>query len=341
MFENQFLNFVLIIASFWLASYVITLMMTFLEKAASKTGTTLDDNLIRSSKLPVRYLFILLGFYYAVKYSTFDWAWRDYDMSDIFYALIILLICFTISRMLKTIFKWYEGSDRVSKKNSKTIFIFVQKVTSVAIYIIAFILILDNFGVEIAPLLAGLGVAGLAIALGLQETLANLFAALFLVMDKSINIGDYIQLEDGTNAYIEDISWRSVRIRTIGGNTVIVPNAMFVGQKISSYDYPESPYSMSIRLGVAYGSDLDFVEKVAIQAAKNVIESEGIKIKDNNPIIRFKAFADSAIEFIIIVTVDKVTDESRVKHALVKEIDKQFKKENIEIPFPQRVVYQK
>lgn len=340
MFENQIINFVLIVAGFWLASYVVTIIMTVLEKAASKTGTSLDDNLIHAAKLPVRYLFILLGFYYAVKYAAFDFAWRDYDIADVFYGLIILLVCFTASRMLKTLFEWYE-KNKISRKNSRTMFIFVQKIVSFALYVFAFTLILGHFGVEIAPLLAGLGVAGLAVALGLQETLANLFAALFLVMDKSINIGDYIELEDGTKAYIEDVSWRSVRIRTIGGNTIIVPNSTFVGQKISSYDYPESPYSMSIRLGVAYGSDLDFVEKIAIQAAKNVIELEGIKIKDNNPIVRFKAFADSSIEFIVIVAIDRVTDESRVKHALVKEIDKQFKKENIEIPFPQRVVYQK
>jgi small-conductance mechanosensitive channel len=340
MLENQFLNFALIVLSFWLASYVVTLLMRLLEKAANKTKTSLDDTLIKSAKLPVRYLFILLGFYYAVKYSGLDWQWQDYDISDAFYALIVLLLCFTASRMLKTLFKWYE-KNKISRKNSRTMFIFVQKVVSLSLYVFAFTLILGHFGVQIAPLLAGLGVAGLAVALGLQETLANLFAALFLVMDKSINIGDYIELEDGTKAYIEDVSWRSVRIRTIGGNTIIVPNSLFVGQKISSYDYPESPYSMWINVGVAYGSDLEFVEEVAIRAANNVIKSEGISVQENNPIVRFRAFADSAIEFIVILAIDQVIDESRVQHALIKEIDKQFKQENIEIPFPQRVVYQK
>ena len=158
-------------------------------------------------------------------------------------------------------------------------------------------------------------------------------------MDKSINIGDWIQLEDGTKAYIEDISWRSVRIRTIGNNTVIVPNSVFVGQKISSYDYPVSSFFTSIRVGISYDTDLEKAEYVALQSAEKVIKDENIKDIDNNPIVRFKCFADSAIEFIIIVKIDKVRDEGRVQHALIKEIHKQFKENNIEIPFPQRVVH--
>jgi len=341
MFENQLLIAALIVVGFFLASFVVTIFLSVIEKIASKTETTLDDDLIKAAKLPIRYLFILLGFYYAIKYYGMELKWKHYVAADFFYALIILLVCFTVSRMTKALFVWYENQDRLSRRNSKTIFVFVQKVVSVSIYAIALMLILGHFGVEIAPLLAGLGVVGLAVALGLQKTLENLFAALFLVMDKSINIGDYIQLEDGTKAFIEDVSWRSVRIRTISGNTVILPNSVFVGQKISSYDYPESPYSMELPVGVAYGTDLDFVEEVAIRAATNVIETMKIKTKKNKPLVRFKTFGDSSINFILIVKIDKVTDESPIKHALIKEIYKEFKKENIEIPFPQRVIHQK
>lgn len=341
MFDNEIINAGLIIVGFWLASYGVTILMSLLEKVASKTDTTLDDDMIKAAKLPIRYLFVLLGFYYAVRYYEFELKWRHYEASDFFYALIVLLVSFTAARLFKAFFLWYENQDRISKRRgSKTMFVFVQKVISVAVYAIALIIILDHFGVEIGPLLAGLGVAGLAIALGLQETLANLFAALFLVADKSINIGDYIQLEDGTKAFIEDISWRTVRIRTISGNSVIVPNSVFVGQKISSYDYPVSPYSMAVPVGVAYGSDLDFVESVALRAADMVIKAEKIKVKEE-PVVRFKAFGESAIELIVIVTIDRVTDENRVKHFLIKELYKEFKKENIEIPFPQRVIYQK
>jgi len=129
-----------------------------------------------------------------------------------------------------------------------------------------------------------------------------------------------------------------VRIRTIGGNAVIVPNSKFVGQNISSYDYPVSAFYTSIQVGVAYDTDLDKAEYIAMQAGEKVIKDENIKEMDNNPIIRFNELADSSINFSLILKIDKVQDEGRVKHALIKEVVKQFKAAGIEIPFPQRVV---
>jgi len=339
MFENKLINAALIIIAFWLASYVITIIMRVIGKLAGKTKTSLDDKIIAATRLPVRYLAIILGLYFAIRYYGFSWSWRGYGLKEIFFVLIVLLLGFAFSRLLKTFFIWYGDKERARKIN-QTMFVFIRKMISVFVYAIVLLIIFKQLGIEIGPMLAGLGIAGLAIALGLQQTLANLFSALFLVMDKSINIGDWIQLEDGTKAYIEDISWRSVRIRTIGNNTVIVPNSTFVEQKISSYDYPESTFSTSINVGVSYDSDLEQVEKVAVQAAKNIIKQEKIQVKDNEPIIRYKELADSSINFIVIIKIDSVRDEGRIKHALIKEIVREFRKEDIEIPFPQRVIHQ-
>jgi len=337
MFQNQLLNAIAIVLAFFLASYVITIILSFIEKVTSKTGTDLDDKIIEAIKLPIRHLSILLGFYFGFK--SYDFAWtikgKDYTIEDLFFVLILFLLGFATSRILKTVFIWY-GSREKSNIN-QTMFVFVRKMISVFVYSIILLIAFGQLGIQIGPLLAGLGVAGLAVALGLQTTLENLFSALFLVMDKSINIGDWIQLDDGTKAYIEDISWRSVRIRTIGGNTVIVPNSAFVNQKISSYDYPTKSFFTSVKLGVAYDSDLDKVEYVASQAAEKVIKDEGVKEQVNNPIIRYSSFGDSAINFSVIVKVDSVGDESKIQHALIKEIAKQFRENNIEIPFPQIV----
>lgn len=340
MFENYLLNAFTIIILFWLGSYVATFFISLAGKATSKTETTLDDDIVEGIKLPIRYSFILLGFFFASKNFNFSWTWKEnsYGFSEIFFTLLILLTAFTISRIIKIFFEWYGNTEQGVNAN-QTMFIFSRKVSSVIVYLIALIIILGEFKVQIGPLLAGLGVAGLAIALGLKTTLENLFSALFLVADKSINIGDWIQLEDGTKAYIEDISWRSVRIRTITGNTVIVPNAVFVGQQISSYDYPVSSFFTSVRLGVSYNTDLEKAEYVALQAAEKIIKEEGIKEQENSPVLRYKVFGNSSIDFELIIKIDAVTDESRVQHALIKEIHKQFRESGIEIPFPQVVVH--
>jgi len=340
MFENNLLNAITIVIAFWIGSYVITIIIGLIGKTTSKTKTNLDDNIIEAVKLPIRYLAIILGLFFASKNFEFSWQWKDhtYGFPDIFFILIALLIAYSVSRMLRVLFDWY-GETKQGANTNQTMFIFSRKVSSVLVYLIAITIILGQFNVQIGPLLAGLGVAGLAIALGLKTTLENLFSALFLVVDKSINIGDWIQLEDGTKAYIEDISWRSVRIRTISGNTVIVPNAVFVGQQISSYDYPISSFFTSVKLGVSYDTDLEKAEYVAMQAAEKVIKDENIKEQDNNPTIRYKLFGESAIEFSVILKIDQVKDEGRIQHSLIKELHKQFRENNIEIPFPQMVIH--
>ncbi|MFH1427778.1 MAG: mechanosensitive ion channel family protein [Patescibacteria group bacterium] len=340
IFTNKLIFASGIVVAFWFGSYVVTILMTIIEKATSKTKTSLDDKIIKSLKLPIRIFSLLLGFFLAVKYIGLDWSWRNLNIDVLFFTLIVLLLGFTFSRLLKSFLNWYGAKEQRARKINQTMFVFIRKIISVFVYAIVLLIIFQHLGIQIGPLLAGLGVAGLAIALGLQETLANLFAALFLVMDKSINIGDWIQLEDGSKAYIEDISWRSVRIRTISGNTVIIPNSVFVGQKISSYDYPEKAFSTSVSVGVSYDTDLEKAEEVAIIAARNVIKKEKINTKDNEPIIRYKELADSSINFIVILKVDNAQDEGRIKHTLIKEIIKEFRQAKIEIPFPQRVIHQ-
>jgi small-conductance mechanosensitive channel len=339
IFSNQYINALILVLLFYFGSYIVTFLMGFLEKASTKTKSDLDDKIIHAAKLPVRYLAILLGFFFGFRGFEIAWEIKDKEIgiADLFFILIVLLISFTISRILKVVFRWYEASEK-GGKSGQTMFVFLRKVISIAVYLIAVMVILGQFEIQIGPLLAGLGVAGLAIAFGLQETMANLFAALFIVLDKSINVGDWIQLEDGTKAYIEDISWRSVRIRTISGNTVIVPNSKFVGQNISSYDYPVPSFYTSVEVGVSYDTDLEKAEYVALQSGEKVIKDEEVKEQDNNPIVRFKGFGESSVDFIVIIKVDKVQDEGRIKHALVKQIYKDFKDAGIEIPFPQRVV---
>jgi len=333
---EKFLSSILIVLIFWIASFFATMLIRKLTTYAHKTKTTLDDRLIEATYLPVRYLFSLLGIYFGLEYygGSFNFLGKNLNFTIIISSLIILVVGFSISRLIKTFFLWHADTKVDIKNVNKTMFIFIRKLLSAGIYAIVSLIILGKLGIDIGPLVAGLGVAGLAVALGLQETLANLFAALFLIIDKSISIGDWIQLEDGTKAYIKDISWRSVQIQTMGGNTIIIPNSTFVGQKISSYDYPNSSFSVSIKCSVAYDSDLDQVESVAKKAALHIIKKENIQVPNNVPLIRFKELADSGINLIIILKVDSVLVESKVKHELIKELIREFREAGIHIPYP-------
>ena len=191
--QNPYIWALLTILLFWALSYVVTIIISLIGKVASKTKSNLDDKIIAAVKLPIRYLFILLGVFYAGKSFAFSISIkeRQYGLSDLMFVLIALLLGFVLSRLLKVLFSWYGEREEQGKMN-QTMFIFVRKMISVFVYAIALVIVLGQMGIQVGPLLAGLGVAGLAVALGLQSTLENLFAALFLVMDKSISIGDWI-----------------------------------------------------------------------------------------------------------------------------------------------------
>jgi small-conductance mechanosensitive channel len=340
MFENQIINALATVALFWLGSYAVTFAITMIGKLASKTKTNLDDKIIKAIKLPIRYLAIILGFFYGFKnfeMLNINVRGKEFGVADFALILALLLAGFMTSRLLKTVFIWY--GERENAKLNQTMFVFIRKMISMVVYVIAIMIIFGQLGIQIAPLLAGLGIAGLAIAMGLKSTLENLFGALFLIIDRSINIGDWIQLEDGTKAYVEDITWRTVHIKTVTGNTVIVPNSVFVGEKISSYDFPQKSFKTSIAVGVAYDTDLERAEYIALQAGEKVIRDEGISVQINNPTVRYNLLGPSTIDFKISLQIDRVQDEGRIKHALIKEIVKQFKENNIEIPFPQMVIH--
>lgn len=338
---QQILTFLFFIAVFYVGSFVVTIIIDIIGKFTSKTKTNLDDEIIKAIKLPIRYLAIILGFFYGVRYSELNFEFKGFGLSDVFTILIILLIAFAIARTIKVALIWSAEKKRKETKSraADTLFIFFRKIINVLVYIVALVVILSQIGIEIGPLLAALGVAGIAIALGLQKTLENLFAAVFLVLDKNVNIGDFIELTGGVRGHITDISWRATTVTTLGQNTVIIPNSDFVNQTITSFDWPESPQYMTVSVGVAYDSDFEHVEKILYKIVRFVLQKEKIKLEENEPIIRFDELADSTVITKAIFKVEKATDEKRIRGLVNKEILLTFAKEKIEIPFPQRVIH--
>jgi len=195
------------------------------------------------------------------------------------------------------------------------------------------------FNIKITPLLASLGIAGLAVALALQDSLSNFFASIYLVTERPINVGDYVKLENGEEGYVEAISWRNSTIRTLPGNRVVIPNATVSKMIITNYYYPSKDMAVVIQCGVAYGSDLEKVEKVTIETAKKTLKSVPGGCKEFEPFIRYHTFGDSNIQFSIILRVNEYVDKYLVTHEFIKNLMEAYRKNKIEISFPVRNIY--
>ncbi|PKQ19715.1 MAG: mechanosensitive ion channel protein MscS [Actinobacteria bacterium HGW-Actinobacteria-6] len=217
--------------------------------------------------------------------------------------------------------------------------IFVN-LTRIAIVLLGALIVLNALNISITPVLTALGVGGLAVALALQDTLGNLFAGLQIVASKQVRPGDYLLLESGQEGSVTDIAWRYTTLRTQSNNLVVVPNAKLGQAIITNFQLPDQPLSVIIEFGVAYGSDLDRVEAVAIDVAARVMAELQPDITDWEPIVRFGGFGSSEIQAYAVTRVLAYGDQYSLKSEFIKSLHARFAEEGIEFPFPQRVVHQ-
>ncbi len=215
----------------------------------------------------------------------------------------------------------------------------LTNLVGVAVAIIGILVILNSLGISVAPVLAGLGVGGLAVALALQNTLADFFAGLQLIASKQIRLGDFIRLENGEQGYVVDITWRNTVILELPNNLIIVPNTKLSKMIVKNFDMPQKEVAVVVPVGVSYDSDLDKVERVTIEVAKGVMKELPEGIPDFEPFIRYNSFGEYSINFSVFLRAKGFREQYPVIHEFIKRLHKKYKEEGIIIPFPIRTVY--
>jgi small-conductance mechanosensitive channel len=203
------------------------------------------------------------------------------------------------------------------------------------------LVILNGLGLSITPMLTALGVGGLAVALALQEPLANFFAGLFITLAGQIRVGDYVTLESGQEGYVADFSWRSTRLRMLANNLVVVPNAKLAQAIVVNHTLPSQDLAVLVEVGVDYASDLRHVERVVMEVGTDVMTEVPGGVPDFAPFIRYHTFGDSSINFTVILRAKQFVDQYLVKHEFVKRLHARFNQEEIVIPFPIRTIVQR
>jgi small-conductance mechanosensitive channel len=214
----------------------------------------------------------------------------------------------------------------------------LRNITKLVIFVLGGLVLLDKLGIAIAPILTALGVGGLAVALALKDTLSNLFAGIQIIASGQVRVGDYVKLESGQAGYITDIKWRNTTIRELPGNVIVVPNARLSETILTNYYQPARDLAVLVEVGVAYDSDLEKVERVTVEVGREVMKGVSGGMPEFDPFIRYHTFADSSINFSVILRGQEFTDRFLITHEFVKRLRKRYRQERIEIPFPIRTV---
>jgi len=206
----------------------------------------------------------------------------------------------------------------------------IRRIMIGIVWILGMLILLDYHSIAISPILAGLGIGGLAVALALQPMLSNFFAGTQIVADRIIRVGDFVELEDSLSGYVTDLGWRSTRIRTLLDTLVIIPNSRLSESIVTNYNYPDNDIEFDVNAAVTYESDLAYVEKVSLQVAQEVARDCDEAVKSYKPWFNFEECGDANINFWIRM---KATDRLaifRLKSELIKRLRTRFQQEGIE-----------
>lgn len=313
------------------------IFFNLIHRWANRTSTEIDNLIISTIRFPSILFCLGIGLYIGLETSELHTKYSFYFIKAI-HMLIVLSITVATANLITKLFNNYVERKAISIQSTGLL----NTIIKISVYIIGFIIILHLFGISIAPLITALGIGGLAIGLALKDTLENLFAGIHIMTEKTIRVGDFIRLESGQEGYVEDISWRTTRIRMIPNNLIIIPNSKLSQSIVVNYFLPEKRMSLQIPISVSYNSDPERIQQILIEEVKRAAEEMPEIQKEYEPTVRFMpGFGESSLDFTLICHIRDVTEQFKVQSELRKRILKRFNQEGIEIPYPQRVVWLK
>ncbi|MBQ7454726.1 MAG: mechanosensitive ion channel family protein [Selenomonadaceae bacterium] len=289
------------------------------------------------------YLSIVIGLYWSVTTSDLPLG-----LEKIFSYVLFTMIVFSITRVCE---RTLSGFIRLKFSNTidMTQSTLLDTIFRAAIYASGVLIVLDYFNISIAPIMAAMGFGSVAIAMGVKEPLENIATGLLLMVSKQIRVNDYIRLSTGDEGKVVDINWRFITVMPPHeSNVVVIPNKVIANAVTTNFSQPRDDIMLVVPIGVGYESDLEHVERVTIEVARELqikidgyepkFDSNGVDRNKLAPAVRYQKFNDSSIDFNAVMHVQTFTNQYILKHEFIKAIKKRFDKEGINIPFPIRTL---
>ncbi|WP_417476861.1 mechanosensitive ion channel family protein [Maricaulis sp.] len=249
---------------------------------------------------------------------------------DALRALVLLVLIFWVTAAIADL---VQHRVRGLSKLHPTTRTLVSKIFQIAIYIIAILISMDVLGLNLTTLTVFSGAVGIGIGFGLQTIASNFISGLILLLERSVDIDDLIELPDGVTGFVRKSSARYTLLETLDGKEVLVPNEDFITNRVTNWTLSTSKARVEISVGVAYGCDLELAHNLILEAATE----HAMCMSDPAPQCFLRNFGDSSIDFILTFWVeDIVAGRWRPQSDVMFAIWHKFRDNGIEIPFPQR-----
>jgi small-conductance mechanosensitive channel len=325
---------IILVATFFLAWVVDFFVDRVLLVVARKSKFHLDDAIVKALHRPIRASIVLIGALTAVQWLAPRPPFA-FILAAILKTFLVVLWALALNRIVRCVGQdWIQHWRETGRPGTEIIYL-GENIARVIILVGVVFLFLSLWRINITPLLASAGIAGVAVALAAKETLANFFGGVSVFLDQPFKTTDYIILDSGERGEVAEIGLRSTRILTRDDVMISVPNSIIANSKIVNESAPEPRFRVRIKVGVAYGSDVDQVEAVLLDVARD----NSLVVSQPEPRVRFRSFGDSSLDFELLCWAHSPRDKGRLVHDLNRDIYKAFERMGIVIPFPQRDVH--
>ncbi|MGB3561100.1 MAG: mechanosensitive ion channel domain-containing protein [Geitlerinemataceae cyanobacterium] len=305
-----------------------------LKSIADRTGWQGYNIILGSLRGMTLLWFAIAGIFAATLSITLE-LWLEILLQKILLELLLGSAKIFISRLAVGFIQLYGGRG----EDTSPLTSLFENLTKLVIFSLGILIIIQSLGISITPLLTALGIGGVSIGLALQNTLSNLFSGLNIILSKKVRPGDYIQLETNEEGYVTDVAWRYTVIRDIPGNLIVIPNSKIVSSTLTNYALPDRSMLLPLEMGVSYESDLERVEAITLEVAREVMAEVPGGVPDYDPFIRYRDFGYFSINFIIYLKIKEFYDRLIIRHEFIKRLHRRYQIEKIEMPFPIRSGY--
>jgi small-conductance mechanosensitive channel len=332
------LSVAIVVGAAILGRLVLWIFDQSLMRLRKHTRTGLDDAILDAIRFPLVGLIVILALQRALERLSFlPDSWEKSRGSLLFVLYLVVGYVF-VHRLVNKVMQWYahEVARKTESRVDDQVLPFARRMVLMALGLIAFIVLLSQFEVDVSAFVTTLGIGSLAVALAAQATLADSISGFVIMVDHPFRIGDRIEiLELDTWGDVLDIGLRSTRIRTRDNRMVVVPNSVIGKNLIVNHSDPSTMYRVQTHVGVAYGTDVDCARQVLVDAVRR---QEWV-MKDRPIEALFIEWGDSAMVFRVRCWIEHYIETRRIIDKLNSCLYKALNEAAIESPFPTQTVY--
>ena len=323
------------IITFVIASFLSWIIFRILKMLTSKTETYLDDRLLAIARPPIYYSLVITGFSTAIKIMPLSDNLTN-QLIHGFKTIGVIIWMVALIRTSKIILQqlaWGKGNHRLIQPQTLPLF---DNLSKVIIFAIAGYIIFQIWGIDMTAWVASAGIVGLAVSFAAKDTLANLFSGVFILADSPYKIGDYVVLDGNQRGKVIHIGLRSTRLVTRDDVEVTVPNSIMGNSKVTNQSGGPNPkFRIRVKIGVAYGTDIDQVREILMDIATN----EPLVTETPEPRVRFRNFGASSLDFELLCWIEDPELRGRTLDKLNVAVYKKLNEHEIEIPYSKQDLY--